>query len=82
MYRALYDGNACLSALRMLSAKRPSSQPCRNQIAAGRIGHAYLFAGTRGAGETTCAKIFARRPSTVWTHPAPTLRRMRDLQGH
>lgn len=32
----------------------------RNQIAAGRIGHAYLFTGTRGTGKTTVAKIVAR----------------------
>lgn len=32
----------------------------KNQIKAGRIGHAYLFCGTRGTGKTTAAKIFAR----------------------
>ena len=32
----------------------------QNQIASGRIGHAYLFTGTRGTGKTTCAKIFAK----------------------
>ena len=32
----------------------------RNQIAAGRIGHSYLFCGTRGTGKTTIAKIFAK----------------------
>lgn len=32
----------------------------RNQIKAGRIGHAYLFCGTRGTGKTTIAKIFAK----------------------
>ena len=32
----------------------------QNQIATGRIGHAYLFTGTRGTGKTTCAKIFAK----------------------
>lgn len=31
-----------------------------NQIASGRIGHAYLFCGTRGTGKTSAAKIFAR----------------------
>ena len=31
-----------------------------NQIKAGRIGHAYLFTGTRGTGKTTVAKIFAK----------------------
>lgn len=32
----------------------------QNQIRANRIGHAYLFCGTRGTGKTTVAKIFAR----------------------
>lgn len=32
----------------------------KNQLKAGRIGHAYLFTGTRGTGKTTIAKIFAR----------------------
>ena len=32
----------------------------RNQIKAERIGHAYLFCGTRGTGKTTVAKILAK----------------------
>lgn len=32
----------------------------KNQIAADRIGHAYLFCGTRGTGKTSVAKIFAK----------------------
>ena len=32
----------------------------KNQIEANRIGHAYLFCGTRGTGKTTVAKIFAK----------------------
>ena len=32
----------------------------KNQINADRIGHAYLFCGTRGTGKTTIAKIFAK----------------------
>ena len=32
----------------------------KNQIEADRIGHAYLFCGTRGTGKTTVAKIFAK----------------------
>jgi len=31
-----------------------------NQMKANRIGHAYLFTGTRGTGKTSVAKIFAR----------------------
>ena len=32
----------------------------KNQIRTGRIGHAYLFCGTRGTGKTTIAKILAK----------------------
>ncbi len=32
----------------------------KNQIKSDRIGHAYLFTGTRGTGKTTVAKILAR----------------------
>ncbi len=32
----------------------------KNQLRANRIGHAYLFTGTRGTGKTTIAKIFAK----------------------
>ena len=39
----------------------------KNQIAAGRVGHAYLFTGVRGTGKTTCAKIFARAVNCL--HP-------------
>lgn len=32
----------------------------KNQINASRVGHAYLFCGTRGTGKTSIAKIFAK----------------------
>lgn len=35
-------------------------QTLQNQISANRIGHAYLFCGTRGTGKTSIAKIFAK----------------------
>lgn len=35
-------------------------QTLKNQITSGRVGHAYLFCGTRGTGKTSIAKIFAR----------------------
>ena len=38
----------------------------KNQINADRIGHAYLFCGTRGTGKTTVAKIFAKAVNTRW----------------
>lgn len=31
----------------------------KNQISAGKHGHAYLFTGSRGTGKTTCAKILS-----------------------
>lgn len=35
-------------------------QTLKNQITSQRVGHAYLFCGTRGTGKTSVAKIFAR----------------------
>lgn len=32
----------------------------KNQVKTGKIGHAFLFTGTRGTGKTTMARIFAR----------------------
>ena len=36
------------------------TQTLGNAIASGRIAHAYLFAGPRGTGKTTIARIFAK----------------------
>lgn len=38
----------------------PIVQTLKNQITSERIGHAYLFCGTRGTGKTSIAKIYAR----------------------
>ena len=32
----------------------------RNALASGRVAHAYLFAGPRGVGKTTTARLLAR----------------------
>ena len=36
----------------------------KNQIQGDRIGHAYLFCGTRGTGKTSIAKLFAKTVKT------------------
>lgn len=36
------------------------AQTLRNQIAFGRVGHAYLFTGIRGTGKTTLARILSK----------------------
>ncbi len=38
----------------------PISQTLKNAIKTGRVAHAYLFAGTRGVGKTTMARILAK----------------------
>lgn len=45
----------------------PIMTALKNQIKSGRIGHAYLFCGTRGTGKTSTAKIFARAVNCL--HP-------------
>ncbi|MDO5698084.1 MAG: DNA polymerase III subunit gamma and tau [Dermatophilus congolensis] len=36
------------------------TEPLRQALASGRVGHAYLFSGPRGCGKTTSARILAR----------------------
>jgi DNA polymerase-3 subunit gamma/tau len=38
----------------------PVVQTLRNSVAAGRVAHAYLFAGPRGTGKTTTARLLAK----------------------
>ena len=40
----------------------------KKQIINDRIGHAYLFCGTRGTGKTTCAKVFSRAVNCLNPH--------------
>ena len=48
------------SSLRDVKGQDHIITTLQNQIKANRIGHAYLFCGTRGTGKTTVAKIFAK----------------------
>ena len=59
MYRALYR-KWRPQRFEDVVGQRGIVTALRNQIATGRVGHAYLFTGVRGTGKTTCAKIFAK----------------------
>lgn len=69
MYRALYRKWRPQRFADVVGQK-PIVTALQNQIAAGRIGHAYLFTGTRGTGKTTCAKIFAKAVNCL-DHTSP-----------
>ena len=43
-----------------VKGQEPIVKTLKNQILSDRVGHAYLFCGTRGTGKTTVAKILAR----------------------
>lgn len=44
-------------------------QTLRNAIASGRLGHAYLFSGTRGSGKTTTARLLAKAFNCTESNP-------------
>ncbi|MDD7267471.1 MAG: DNA polymerase III subunit gamma/tau [Lachnospiraceae bacterium] len=46
-------------AFEEVKGQEPIVTALRNQLRSGKIGHAYLFCGTRGTGKTTMAKLFA-----------------------
>ena len=66
MYRALYR-KWRPQRFEDVVGQRGIVTALRNQIATGRVGHAYLFTGVRGTGKTTCAKIFAKAVNCL--HP-------------
>ena len=71
MYRALYRKWRPRRFADVVG-QQPIVTALQNQIAAGRIGHAYLFTGTRGTGKTSCAKIFAKAVNCLdTTSPDP-----------
>ena len=51
----------------------------RNAIASGRIAHAFVFAGPRGCGKTTTARILARALNCVKGPTRRSVRRVRRL---
>ena len=58
-YTALYRKFRPLTFGEMVGQEH-ITKTLKNQIVAGRIGHAYLFNGGRGTGKTSAAKILAR----------------------
>ena len=67
MYRALYR-KWRPQRFEDVVGQRGIVTALRNQIATGRVGHAYLFTGVRGTGKTTCAKIFAKAVNCLNPH--------------
>ena len=66
MYRALYR-KWRPQRFEDVVGQRAIVTALKNQITAGRVGHAYLFTGVRGTGKTSCAKIFAKAVNCL--HP-------------
>ena len=59
MYRALYR-KWRPARFEDVVGQDSITEALKNQIIHEKVGHAYMFTGTRGTGKTTCAKIFAK----------------------
>ncbi len=59
VYQALYRKYRPLSFADVVG-QEAVTRTLTGQLTSGKVGHAYLFTGTRGTGKTSCAKIFAR----------------------
>ena len=59
MYRALYR-KWRPAAFSDVVGQEGVTTALKNQLLHDKVGHAYIFTGTRGTGKTTCAKIFAK----------------------
>lgn len=66
MYQALYRQYRPKTFDEVLGQEHVTTT-LKNQIRSGSVGHAYLFAGTKGTGKTSTAKIFSRAVNCL--HP-------------
>ena len=66
MYRALYR-KWRPQRFEDVVAQRGIVTALRNQVASGRVGHAYLFTGVRGTGKSNIHKLFAKAVNCL--HP-------------